>query len=224
MLRAGGNAADAAVAAALVLYVVEPHFCGAGGDGFFIWSEPGADPVGLDGSGAFPARRLTEEALRADGLGGPLPGRGPRSVTVPGALALLEEAIGRFGSLSLSPTSADRRSTSPARSYEARQNALAPVAAERAAAELAADPVLAPLYVPGERPVGEGQRLTNGALAELLSEFASNRSRRRGLPGGGGRGDRLAGRSGGRLPGRDSGSRAAPHDRCSRRRRATSGT
>ena len=66
VLRDGGNAVDAAVAAALVLYVVEPQSAGVGGDAFLIVVEPGRRPVALDGSGALPLG-LTSEALAADG-------------------------------------------------------------------------------------------------------------------------------------------------------------
>jgi gamma-glutamyltranspeptidase/glutathione hydrolase len=76
-LEAGGNACDAALAAAGMLAVTEPYQCGPGGDLFALVVEGGADPVGLNASGrapAWPGDGLPEEF-------------GPRSVTVPGCVA-----------------------------------------------------------------------------------------------------------------------------------------
>ena len=95
LLVDGATAIDAAVAAALVLYVVEPQSCGPGGDAFMIHVDPGRDPVALDGSGALPAA-LDDAALAAAGLD-TIPARGAASATVPGAMRLLEDAVAKFG-------------------------------------------------------------------------------------------------------------------------------
>jgi len=100
-LRAGGSAADAAIAANAVLTVSWPQHCGLGGDLFALVHVPGEDePAALNasgraGSGADPER------LRAEGETA-VPSRGDvRAVTVPGCadgwLALHE----RFGRLEL---------------------------------------------------------------------------------------------------------------------------
>src|SRR5215211_5402675 len=76
-LEAGGNAMDAALAAAGVLAVTEPNQCGPGGDLFALVVRDGAEPEGLNSSGRAPAD---------PGDAGPQL-FGPRSVTVPGAVA-----------------------------------------------------------------------------------------------------------------------------------------
>ena len=57
VLRAGGNAVDGAVAANLVLAVVTPYHCGAGGDLFALVAEPDGTVHGLQSAGRTPAER-----------------------------------------------------------------------------------------------------------------------------------------------------------------------
>jgi gamma-glutamyltranspeptidase/glutathione hydrolase len=52
VLREGGNAIEAAIAAAAAIAVVYPHMNGIGGDAFWLIAEPGKPPVSIDGSGA----------------------------------------------------------------------------------------------------------------------------------------------------------------------------
>src|ERR687897_343437 len=99
-LRAGGTAADAAVAAGAVLAVTNQHQCGLGGDLFALVARPG-EPVaalcaaGRAGSGADAA------PLRADGLERMPPQGDVRAATVPGCVDGLIELHGRFGRLPL---------------------------------------------------------------------------------------------------------------------------
>lgn len=79
MLQRGGSAADAAIAAAITLTVVEPTANGIGGDAFALASD-GDDLLGLNASGRSPAL-MTREAV------GDLPATGWTSVTVPGAVS-----------------------------------------------------------------------------------------------------------------------------------------
>lgn len=99
VLRSGGNAADAAIAANAVLAVTSPHLCGLGGDLFALVFDKGAvsclTAAGRAGSGSDAA------ALRAEGRTTmPLFGD-PRSVTVPGCMDGLVTLHERFGSLAL---------------------------------------------------------------------------------------------------------------------------
>ena len=89
-LEAGGNAVDAALAAAAVLTVCEPGHNGPGGDLFaLLWWD--GELVGLNGSGRSPAQLDSNVVDRV----------GPRSVTVPGAVAAWEDLATRFGWLGL---------------------------------------------------------------------------------------------------------------------------
>ena len=96
ILRAGGHAVDAAIAANAVLAVVAPSACGIGGDAFWlIWDERAGTQVALNGSGRSP--RATDAAeLRARGLAS-VPVRGGQSITVPGAVRSWADAHRRFG-------------------------------------------------------------------------------------------------------------------------------
>jgi gamma-glutamyltranspeptidase/glutathione hydrolase len=171
LLSEGATAADAAVAAALVLYVVEPQSCGPGGDAFMIHVEPGRDPVALDGSGALPIA-LDDAALAAAGLD-TIPARGAASATVPGAMRLLEEALAKFGTRSMVELAAPAVELA-ANGFEVRPTLAN--AAVRAAAEIGDDPVLGPLYVPDGIPVAVGDVVVNPALAECLAHVSEHGS------------------------------------------------
>jgi gamma-glutamyltranspeptidase/glutathione hydrolase len=100
VLQAGGNAFDAAVAAAAVLNVTEPYMTGIGGDMFALaWVADEGRLVGLDASGRSGSKTSAEE-LRAAGEDR-VPYRGPRSITVPGALSGWDALVSRYGTMSL---------------------------------------------------------------------------------------------------------------------------
>ncbi|HJV81951.1 gamma-glutamyltransferase family protein [Noviherbaspirillum sp.] len=96
MLLRGGNAVDAAIAAAAALTVVEPVSCGLGGDAFAIlWD--GSQLHGLNSSGPAPA--AWTPAYFARKHSGKIPPRGWDAVTVPGMVAAWVEMSERFGKL-----------------------------------------------------------------------------------------------------------------------------
>ena len=100
ILNSGGNAIDAAVAAAAVLNVTEPHMTGMGGDMFAIlWSASEGRLVGLDASGRS-GSKTDVAALVAEGAER-VPGNGARSVTVPGALSGWSTLVETYGNLTL---------------------------------------------------------------------------------------------------------------------------
>lgn len=101
ILKGGGNALDAALAAVATLCVVEPCSTGIGGDAFaLIWIEKEKTLYGLNASGPAPAV-LSAAALRQQGHVD-FPSSGGISVTVPGSLRGWEMAHQRFGSKPLS--------------------------------------------------------------------------------------------------------------------------
>lgn len=100
MLDRGGNAIDAAIAAAAVLCVVEPMMTGVGGDAFvLLWSAREGRVVALNGSGRAPAA-ATRDAYLARGLTAIPPG-GILSATVPGAVHAWQALSQRLGALPL---------------------------------------------------------------------------------------------------------------------------
>lgn len=106
VLRRGGNAFDAAVAAAAVLNVVEPMSTGIGGDAFVLaWSAREERLVGLNGSGRS-ARAATFESYRERGWS-EMPTFGPHAVTVPGAFHAWVTLLERYGRLPLPDVLAD---------------------------------------------------------------------------------------------------------------------
>ncbi|GAB4573027.1 MAG: gamma-glutamyltransferase [Anaerolineales bacterium] len=103
VLSKGGNAADAAVAAAAALNVTEPTSTGIGGDMFALYFDAQTRQVtALNGSGRAPSA-LTLERLKREGLlADSLPPFHPHTVTVPGACAGWCDLIQKHGSLSMS--------------------------------------------------------------------------------------------------------------------------
>jgi gamma-glutamyltranspeptidase/glutathione hydrolase len=90
VLRHGGDAIEAMVAAAATIAVVYPHMNGIGGDGFWLIVPPEGEPLAIDASGA--AGQLATQAFYRGHSH--IPHRGPlAALTVPGTLSGWDEAL-----------------------------------------------------------------------------------------------------------------------------------
>ena len=106
VLRAGGNAVDAAVTAVAVLCVIEPHMTGIGGDCFALIAEPGKPVWGYNGCGRSGAKASTE-ALLAKGMRAIEP-TSPHAVNVPGAIEAWDAILKAHGTLAARPRAGAR--------------------------------------------------------------------------------------------------------------------
>lgn len=101
LLKAGGNAVDAALGAAAVLGIAEPHMCALGGDCFVLVKPADAAAIhALNGSGRAPAA-ASADALRARGYDC-VPPEAPEAVTVPGAVDAFCRLSAEWGRMELS--------------------------------------------------------------------------------------------------------------------------
>ena len=101
ILRQGGNAADAAIAAAAVMNVTAPASTGVGGDCFALYYDAKTGQVSaLNGSGRAPAA-LSIDYLAQQGINGTIPERSVHAVTVPGAVLGWHDLLQRHGTMNL---------------------------------------------------------------------------------------------------------------------------
>ncbi len=98
-LRRGGNAVDAAVAAALTLGVVDSYNSGIGGGCFVLIRTAGGDFHAIDGREMAPRAATADMYLREGKPDGSLSQHGPLAVGTPGAVAAYAAASERFGAL-----------------------------------------------------------------------------------------------------------------------------
>jgi gamma-glutamyltranspeptidase/glutathione hydrolase len=100
VLRSGGSAVDAAIAANAVLSLLEPHMCGPGGDLFALVFDPRTGALdGLNASGRAPLAQSRAQLQSSLGAARTMPARGPFSVTSPGAVAGWSALHERYGRL-----------------------------------------------------------------------------------------------------------------------------
>ena len=148
ILMAGGHAADAAVAAAAMLNVVEPMSTGIGGDCFALIYEARTGRVtALNGSGRAPGAFDLEQAQRL-GLEA-IPDSGPLPVTVPGAVSGWAALLERFGRLTLADCLAPAIATAE-EGFPVSERISA--AWQRAEAKLSQNEEARRVYLPAPRP------------------------------------------------------------------------
>jgi gamma-glutamyltranspeptidase/glutathione hydrolase len=166
ILEAGGNAADAAIAGAVLLGICEPQMTGIGGDCFVLVTPPGEDRVvALNGSGRAPAA-LDADVLRGKGMT-TVPLGGPEAVTIPGAIDAFCRLSADFGKLGL------RASLAPAIHYAETGVPVAPrVAFDWAQATDALQGTARDAFlINGKAPVA-GQMFRAPGQAEVLRRIA----------------------------------------------------
>ncbi|THG33414.1 gamma-glutamyltransferase family protein [Naasia lichenicola] len=164
----GGNAVDAAVAAAAVLAVVYPHMCSAGGDMIALVRTPDGEEIVVNASGAYGSARDVDE-LFADAAAMPIVGE--RTVSVPGAVSGWAALLERWGSLPPAQVLA------PAIRLASEGMLVAPGLAdalEEDAEALAADPGIRSVFFPGGRPAPVGALVRQPELARTLHGLATD--------------------------------------------------
>ncbi len=168
VLKAGGNAIDAAIAANAVLGLVEPTGCGIGGDLFaIVWDAEKEELTGLNASGRSP-KSLTLSHFREREMD-EVPYLGPLSVSVPGAVDGWFELHGRYGRLPMSEILA------PAIGYAENGFPVTEVIAylwERNAESRGEFPGFADTFLPGGEAPKKGQLFRNPGLANTYRTVA----------------------------------------------------
>ena len=169
MLLDGGNAMDAALAAAMTLTIVEPISNGIGSDLFaIVWD--GSELHGLNASGRSPAAWTPEYFGREKAI----PQRGWNSVTVPGAVAAWVDLSERFGQLPF------ERLFEPAMDYAFNGFLVSPFVARRwntLVPELRDQPGFAQAFLPGGRPPRAGEKFVFRDAAVALELIAETRGK-----------------------------------------------
>ncbi len=170
VLRDGGNAVDAAVAAAAVLSVTEPHMTGIGGDMFaIVWLAKEQKLVALNAAGRA-GSLMTRETLLARGFRAGSQ-QGAMSVTVPGALAGWDLLLRTHGRRSLAQV------LQPAIGYARDGFPLSPIIAAQWGDQtdfLKRDAAAAATYLPGGRAPRAGEWFQNPDYARTLQVIADS--------------------------------------------------
>lgn len=171
VLKQGGNAVDAAVAAGWVLNAVEPQVSGIGGDGLFLFYDVGTRRIlFFDGSVKAPAKAFPEMFL--DKKGKPLPyqperNTGGLSVGAPGWLKLVEEVHAKYGTHKFPFKKLIESALRQAEEGTEVSAALAQALRENAPRLTLLDPDGAVFFEKGV-PFREGQKIVQPELAKTL--------------------------------------------------------
>lgn len=167
MLQEGGNAVDAALAAAIALTVVEPTSNGIGGDAFaLVWT--GEHLHGFNGSGRSPAAWSPTRFAGAERM----PENGWEAVTVPGAVQAWAAISERFGRLPFAQL------FDPALRYAREGFVVSPVTAlawARAAERFRDVADFGAAFLPAGRAPGAGERFRSPEQADTLRRIAESR-------------------------------------------------
>ncbi|SAL60589.1 gamma-glutamyltransferase [Caballeronia cordobensis] len=173
VLREGGNAIEAMIAAAATIAVVYPHMNSIGGDGFWLISRPGHAPVGIEACGAA-AMRASIDTYRALGLSA-IPSRGPLAAnTVAGTVSGWDFAH-RYSQNALGGRMTVARLLEDAIHYAKDGMPVTRSQADCMAgkrAELETVPGFAQTFLPDSRVPRTGERFVNARLGATLQHLA----------------------------------------------------
>jgi gamma-glutamyltranspeptidase/glutathione hydrolase len=171
ILRSGGSAVDAAIAASAVLAVVYPHMTGVGGDAFWLIHDAPSRAVRFLGGGGRAGSVATLDWFRTRSLDEiPLRGIVPATLTVPGSVDTWCEAHAAYGRLPLQQDLEAAvqlaREGFPVTARLARWT-------EQTADLLSRNREAAAIFLPGGSPPRPEQRLRNPDLARTLETIAA---------------------------------------------------
>jgi len=167
ILKAGGNAIDAAICTNAMLSLVEPMMCGPGGDLFaIVWNTAERKLLGLNASGRSPYDWNLDKAL-ALGLK-EIPTYGPLSWSVPGCVSGWAALQKRLGRLDLAKVL-----ESPI-SYARGGFPVSPIIAQSWSFGSQSNPALAGTFMPEGKPVRFGDIFKNGDLARFFETIAKD--------------------------------------------------
>lgn len=168
ILKAGGSAVDAAIAANAALGLMEPTGCGIGGDLFaIIWDAEKEELVGLNASGRAP-KAMTLEYFQKNGID-KIPPFGPLPVSVPGTVDGWFELHDRYGRLSM------QQILAPAIAYARDGFPVSEVIAyymQSNAARIGEFPGFKETYMPNGHMPGKGEVFKNPRLATTYEALA----------------------------------------------------
>jgi gamma-glutamyltranspeptidase/glutathione hydrolase len=170
VLAAGGNAVDAAVAAALVGSVVMPQMCGLGGDLFAIVHDPRrSKPVAYMGSGIAPRGLSYEDMLKRSPGNNLMPEQGPVAIGVPGMVRGYDDLLKNHGTrpfAELAEPAIDYASNGHPAAFDLSEHLLPEVDL------LKQFPASSAVFLPGGNPIRIGSRFVQSDLGNTIRRLA----------------------------------------------------